>query len=255
MLADPGGGEVPAAEAFAEADAVGGDVEVDTRRLGDAVAADEDRPVELGDLFDLLADALVAGVALITGVAAERVEVEETRNLLHLPRVADDEDRADRLPLAALAADLFRQIDDGPEHIEFDRFPERPQVLVSHRLEVFADVDDAEAIDRFGGVVVGRDAVVQHDDVGPRLQQFVGHSVQERVAHALVRRLQFPVEFDDVPVVVVAQLPGERRVLSRDEQPAADEVPFDFVPVERSLGDDEHAVGGQAFDEVAGGLQ
>src|SRR5438045_2443339 len=76
LLADGGGGPVAGAQALAQGDSLGGAVDEHAGRLGHAVAADDDRPLQLGDVLDLLAHLAVANVALLRRVAAERVEVE-----------------------------------------------------------------------------------------------------------------------------------------------------------------------------------
>ena len=99
-------------------------------------------------------------VALGPAVAAERIEVLEPRQAQHFSRVAHDQDGADRLPLAALAADLGGEIDHRAEHIDRRGVPEHAKVLRGHALQVFAEVDHAQAIDRFRRIFQGRDAIV-----------------------------------------------------------------------------------------------
>ena len=62
VQADACGSKVPAAQAFAQADAVGGNVEVQTSGFGNAIAADQDGPIELGDLSPRDADEVPDGV-------------------------------------------------------------------------------------------------------------------------------------------------------------------------------------------------
>jgi hypothetical protein len=64
LLADGGGGPVTCAQTLAQRDPLRRAIDEHARGLGDAVAADDDRPLELGDVLDLLAHLLVANVAL-----------------------------------------------------------------------------------------------------------------------------------------------------------------------------------------------
>ena len=61
--------------------------------------------------------------------------------------VADDEQRADRLALAAFAADVDGQIDDDLERVERDAGLELPQVAHRQLAQVLAEPDDAERVD------------------------------------------------------------------------------------------------------------
>ena len=116
-------------------------------------------------------------------------------------------------------------------------------------------MNDAQAIDGFWSVFDRRDAVVKRDHVRPGHEQFVRHSFQEGIVHALLNGMRLRVEVDDGPVRVFFQWPGEGGVLSRNEEAAATEKRGDFVPVERHLGKHEDGVGRKAFHEVSGRLQ
>ena len=67
LLADGGGGPVARAQPLAERDALGRGVDVHARGHGDAVAADDDGPFELGDVLDLLAHAAGRGCRALPG--------------------------------------------------------------------------------------------------------------------------------------------------------------------------------------------
>ena len=110
-----------------------------------AVAGHDEGTVELGDLLDRLAHAEVADVALLAKVALERVEPQLAGPGHHVAGIADDDQRADGLSLAALAADLDGDVDDRLQGLERDRRLERPQVARGEPLEVFAQPDDAQA--------------------------------------------------------------------------------------------------------------
>src|SRR5690606_13130299 len=85
--------------------------------LDGAVAGDDETAVELGDLLDGLADPAVADVPLLASVAPERVEAERVRAGQHVAGITDNQQGADRLALAALAADLDGDVDDGLERL------------------------------------------------------------------------------------------------------------------------------------------
>ena len=54
------------------------------------------------------------------------------------------------------------------------------EVLGGEPLQVLAEVDEAEAVDRLGRVLRVGDAVVKDDDVGPRLQVLGVDRLQQR---------------------------------------------------------------------------
>src|SRR5262249_13631333 len=145
----------------------------------------------------LLANTAVVQVALRLAVAAERVEIDRERHLEDLAGVADNEDRADGMPLAALPADLARQVHHQPQRFERAERLEFAQLARVQPLEVLVEVHDAEAVDRLGRAVDEIDAVVQDDDVRTGPDLFVGNGVQESGAHALLDRHWLRVEFED----------------------------------------------------------
>jgi hypothetical protein len=161
----------------------------------------------------------------------------------HLAGVADDQDGADRLPLATLAADLGGQVDDRPQHVQRGRVAEHAQVLRGHPLQVLAQVDDAEAIHRLGGVLQGGDAVVEGDDVRPGLELLLGRRPSAERVHPLLGGQRLGFEVDDRPVRVVSEGPGEGWVLGGDEQLAPGEHAADLVPVDRGFGEQQDGVG------------
>src|SRR6516165_10074436 len=63
-----GGGPVPRAEAARKRDALGGCVDVHARGLRHAVAPDHQRPLQLSDVLDLLANLAVADVPLLAAI-------------------------------------------------------------------------------------------------------------------------------------------------------------------------------------------
>ena len=148
---------------------------VDLLRAGHdvPVGRHDERPVELGDFLDALADLGVGQVPLGAAVAAQRIEAHRPAEAQHLAMVADDEQRADRLALAAFAADVDRQIDDRLERVERNAGLELPQVADRQLAQVLAQADDAERIDHRR-----LEAAVHGDDRRPGRQQFVGHRFQ-----------------------------------------------------------------------------
>ena len=108
------------AQPLGEGQAGGGGVDDPAGGLDGAVAGDDEGAVDLGDLLDRLADAQVAEVPLLAAVALERVEAQGAGAGQDVAGVADDDQGADGLALAALAADLDGDVDDGLQRLERD---------------------------------------------------------------------------------------------------------------------------------------
>src|SRR5262249_14399024 len=147
LLRDGRGRPVPGAQTARKRDALCRRVDIHAGRLGDAVPPDDDRSLQLRNVLDLLSHAPVADVPFLAAGALEGVEIQRPSHRQHLVRVADDEHGADRLSFAAFTADLGGQIDDGPENFQGNLEIEFAQVGGTEAFEVFAQVDQAEAID------------------------------------------------------------------------------------------------------------
>ena len=107
------------------------------------------------------ADAGVVQVAFLAAVALHRIEAGRAAAGQHLARVADHEQRAHRLALAPVAADLDGQVDDDLQRIERHAGFQLPQVAAGEPVEVLVQVDDAQRIDR-----IGVEAAVEGDHAG-----------------------------------------------------------------------------------------
>ena len=70
---------------------------------------DQEGPVELGQLLYGLPHVGVLYLLALVGVPVQRVEDQGFGSLYDLARVANDEERPDLAPLAALARDLDRE--------------------------------------------------------------------------------------------------------------------------------------------------
>jgi hypothetical protein len=79
------------------------DVDVAPRRDEDAVVAQDERAVELGEFLDSLAELGPVDLQELGRVSIEGVEQQRTRLRQHVLDITDDEERADLASLAALA--------------------------------------------------------------------------------------------------------------------------------------------------------
>ena len=147
-----------------------------------------------------------------------------------LRRVADDEERAHRLALAAFAADLDGQVDDDLQGVQRDAGFQLPQVAAGQAVEMLVEVDDAQRVDRVGveAAVEGRHARAGGQDV-------VGHGLQDGLGQSFVDRAVGHVEADRLQ----AGLFGPGELLGgigggQDLGFAAGHVPHP-LPVHRSL--------------------
>src|SRR5262249_52054202 len=157
---DGGRGPVTRAQSLAQGDALRRDVQEHASGDGNAIAANDDCAFELGDVLDLLADLAVTDIALGPAVAAERIEVDRPGHGQDLPRIANHEHGADRLALAALPANLCRQVHDGPQGFQRYLRVEPAQLLGAETFQVFAQVDDTQAVDVLRLSLFRLDAVV-----------------------------------------------------------------------------------------------
>src|SRR5207248_7195073 len=137
------------------------------------------------------------------------------------------------LALAPLPADLGRQVDDRPQHLQRDLSFQFAEVAGGQLLQVFAEVDDAEAVDRLGAVRLGGDAVIQQYDVSAGLETLVGHGFQQRQGDPVFDRLGVRLEVQQRNVVVGLDLLGQGRVLDGDEDAAVRQGGVDGVQVQR----------------------
>src|SRR5271157_2160075 len=135
-LGDGRGGPVPRAQTLGEGQPGHGSVDQPAGGLDRAIPGHDEGAVHLGDLLDRLTNAGVADVALLAAIALKRVEAQRTRARQDVARIADDDQGADGLPLAALAADLDGRIDHGLEGLKRDGGLERPEVVCRETLQV-----------------------------------------------------------------------------------------------------------------------
>src|SRR5262249_54038236 len=120
LPSDCGGGPVTSAQALAQRNALRRGVDVHAAGDRDTVAADDDRPIELGDFFNLFADLPIADIALGSAVTAEGIVVLRPRHAQHTLRVADDKQCANRHAFAALATNFGCYIDHGAQRFKWD---------------------------------------------------------------------------------------------------------------------------------------
>src|SRR5947209_224442 len=86
----------------------------------------------------------------------------------------------------ALVALLMAEADDGAEGVQRHVRLEAAEVARGELLEVLAEVDDAEGVDRLGGVGGDLDAVVEHDDVGAVAELLAADGLEQDQAEALL---------------------------------------------------------------------
>src|SRR5207302_9851726 len=137
------------AEYFAQRDSFSQDIEEHASGDGDPVPTDDDRPFQLSNIFNLLANLAIPDIPLGFAVAAERVEVDRPGHAHDLPCIADHEHAADRLSLAPLPTNFSGQIYNGPKRFQRDFRVQLAQFLGAEALEVFTEVDYAQTINVF----------------------------------------------------------------------------------------------------------
>src|SRR5436190_6902712 len=160
-LGDRSRGPMAGAETFRERQAFGFGIEDPASRDDVAVGRDDERTIDLGKLFDALADARVRDRAVFLLVAAEGVVNSFVRHRQDLAVIADDEERADRLAFATFAPDLDGKIDDAAKGSEGNGCFEPLEVSCRQFGEVFGETDDADGVD-----VLAVEAGVERDDAG-----------------------------------------------------------------------------------------
>ena len=123
----------------------------------------------------------IVQVALRPAVAPHRVEARRLAMLQHPPRIAHDEQRADRLPFAPLAADLDRQTKENkPEERDRNRRSRRGRSIDVNTRQQQRKLLTPETR---CGVVIAR-------DLFQRLRDLPDHHVTGRMAKTIVNRLQ-----------------------------------------------------------------
>src|SRR5439155_21110720 len=130
--------------------------------------------VQLGNLLDGLAHAKIADIPLLTPVTLEGIEAQLASTGQDMARVADDDQGADRLSLSSFPADLDGDVHNRLERLEGDRSLQGPQVARRESLEVLAQPDDAEGVQR-----LGLEARVHNDDPGAGLELIVGDGLDQ----------------------------------------------------------------------------
>ncbi len=116
----------------------------------------------------------VPDVAVLAAIPLERVEPQGARAGEDVARIADDHQRPDRLALAAFAADLDGDVDDGLEGFEGDAGFEGAEVSGSEALQVFSEADDGDGVEGFG-----LEAGINHHDAGAGLELVVGDGLDQ----------------------------------------------------------------------------
>ena len=127
----------------------------------DSFGRNDDRAVELGNFLDSFTHAGIIEIAFLAIVAAYRIEPGRMAAGHYLTGVADDEERADRLSLAAFAADFDCHVDDGFQRIERDEGFQLAQVACRELAQVFPQMDDADRV-----VNIGLEPAVDGDHFG-----------------------------------------------------------------------------------------
>jgi hypothetical protein len=143
----------------------------------------------------------------------------------------------------------------SPQRLQRHLSVEPAQVLGRQPLQVFPQMDHAQAIDVLGPVGADLDAVVEGDDVGAAVQLVGADRFQQSEAHALLRGRRAGMDVEYGQVGMAADVRRQEPVLGGDEQPGAVEQAEDLFPVEVRLRQHQHRVGGQLADEPRGRLQ
>ena len=172
----------------------------------------------------------------------------------HLARVADDEHGADRMALASLPADLHGQIDDRPQRLQRHLRIELAQVLGAEAFQMFAEMDDAEAVDGFGLVLADVDAVVQGDHVGSLTEFIAAAPLRAGPGSCVPGSASGRDRCRERSGGDALEACGERAVLGGDEEPAAVEV-RKTVSQLRSVSVKQHGVGRQCLHQLPSCLQ
>ena len=129
------------------------------------------------------------------------------------------------------------------------------EVAGGELFQVFAEVNQADAVDRLGPVLLGGDAVVEQDDVGAGVQLLVGDGLEQGEADPFLDRLGVLLDVEEGHAFEFAQPLGEGLALGGDEQPAAGQAGLDRGPVEVGFGDEQDGVGRQIVVHLPGRLQ
>src|SRR5262249_28721601 len=145
---------------------------------------------------------------------------------------ADDEECADRLALTPFASDLRGQINHGPERFEGHLRFQLTQVAGGKPFQMLSQVDDAEALNRFGPPLLGGNPVVKQYDVSAGLQLLIGNSFEECQADSFLDRTGVGFEIKDGDVLDTLQTLRQRRIGRRYKEPATRKAFADDVPVE-----------------------
>src|SRR5262249_12897005 len=145
-------------------------IEIHASRVGDSLAANQYRAIQLSEILDLLANFLVTQVAFRLAVAAKRIEVDGPRKGMDFACITHDEDRSDRVPLPSFAADFCRQVHHQPQRLQGNQRVELTKIACGEPLKVLVQMHDTYTIDWLGHTVLERHAVVKYDDVRARLK-------------------------------------------------------------------------------------
>ena len=194
---------------------------------------------------------LIADIAFLAAIAAERIEVERPAHRQHLVGIADDEHGADRLAFASFPADLGRQVDDGPQRFQRDLRVELAQVCGGQPFEMFAQMDDAEAIDVVSVAPLDADAVVECDDMGAGLSLSRGDRFEQSEAHAFLGRRRAGIDVEDAQVRIGLQVGQQLRLLGGNEQLAGRQNVEHLHPVEIGLSEEQDGIGAPARQAIA----
>ncbi len=159
------------------------------------------------------------------------------------------------MAFTALAADLQRQIDDGPQRLQRHVRVEAPQVLAGQSFEVLAEVDEADAVGGLVRPLADLDAVVDHDDVGALMELVAANGFEQGEAHSLLGRRRAGVDVENGEIRMGAEAAGQAGVLGRDEDTAVAEVGAHDVPVEIGFREQQHGVGRQTLHELPGRIE
>ena len=117
---DRGAGHVAAPEPERDVYALRRGVDVARGRHRHAVVGDDEAAVELGELFDGLAEGRIGDAPRLVWVAVEGIEHERTALGKHGVRIPNDEEGPDLPPLPPLPRDLDGEGDDGFERVGVD---------------------------------------------------------------------------------------------------------------------------------------
>ena len=152
--------EIAAAAAWREPEAAGqrmvvvGGLDEAARRLHHPVAADDERAVDRGELLDRLVHERAEDVPVLLLVAVKWIQHERLDQLLHLVRVAHDEQAADRPALPALDRQVHGHRQHPLEHLGLHVGRQQVGAPREQRLELALHVHHDQRVE----LVAGRDA-------------------------------------------------------------------------------------------------